>query len=77
MTGRVISERAQTLCSSARVEGGTVVVRDASGAVLARLRVTGENLERWLLDADVELADEAGVEGEQPGGDSPDAGDPE
>ena len=62
---------------SVHVEGGTVVVRDASGAVLARLRVTGENLERWLLDADVELADEAGVEGEKPGGDSPDAGDPE
>lgn len=60
---------------SVRVEGGTVVVRDASGAVLARLRVTGENLERWLLDADVEL--EAGDEGEQPGDASPDAGDAE
>ncbi len=37
-----------------RIEGGQLIVRDASGNVVATLRITGENLERWLLDADVE-----------------------
>lgn len=37
-----------------RIEGGRLIVRDASGNVVATLRITGENLERWLLDADVE-----------------------
>ena len=36
------------------VEGGTVVVRDADGAVVAELRITGDSLERWLLDAELE-----------------------
>ena len=42
---------------SVRVEGGSLVVRDASGGVVADLTITGENLERWLLDADLEPAD--------------------
>lgn len=37
----------------APVEGGTVEVRDADGNVVATLRVTGPDLERWLIDADV------------------------
>lgn len=40
-----------------RIEGGTVVVRDAAGDLVAELRITGETLERWLLDAEVEPID--------------------
>lgn len=36
------------------VKGGDLVIRDASGKVVATLKITGEDLERWLLDADVE-----------------------
>jgi len=36
--------------------GGTIVIRDADGNEIATLRLTGEDLERWLLDADVEPA---------------------
>ncbi|MEL6329593.1 MAG: S41 family peptidase [Planctomycetota bacterium] len=35
------------------VEGGELVVRDADGNIAARLRITGDNLERWLLEAGV------------------------
>jgi carboxyl-terminal processing protease len=33
--------------------GGELVITDASGKQVARLAITGEGLERWLLDADV------------------------
>jgi carboxyl-terminal processing protease len=33
--------------------GGQVVVKDKDGKVVTTLRITGNNLERWLLDADV------------------------
>jgi carboxyl-terminal processing protease len=33
--------------------GGVIEVRDKSGNVVATLDVTGNNLERWLMDADV------------------------
>jgi carboxyl-terminal processing protease len=36
------------------VQGGSLVVRDKQGAVVATLRITGDDLERWLLDADVQ-----------------------
>ena len=36
-----------------RVTGGTLEVRDADGKIIATLEITGENLERWLIDADV------------------------
>lgn len=39
---------------SAPIEGGEVIVRDAEGNTVARLRITGPDLERWLIDADVE-----------------------
>jgi carboxyl-terminal processing protease len=44
------------------VEGGTLVVRDRDGKVVTTLRITGDDLERWLLDADVkpEASDSAG-----------------
>lgn len=34
--------------------GGTLIVRDREGRPVAELRITGEDLERWLIDADVE-----------------------
>lgn len=43
------------------VRGGSVTVTDASGRVVATLTITGPDLERWLVDAGVEL-----VSGEQP-----------
>ena len=36
--------------------GGTLEVKDKDGKVVASLRVTGNNVERWLMDADVEKA---------------------
>jgi carboxyl-terminal processing protease len=37
--------------------GGTIEVKDKDGKVVAVLQVTGNNVERWLLDADVKKAD--------------------
>lgn len=34
--------------------GGEIVIRDAEGEEVTRLRITGNRLERWLMDADVE-----------------------
>ncbi len=34
--------------------GGELVIRDADGQEVSRLRITGNRLERWLIDADVE-----------------------
>jgi carboxyl-terminal processing protease len=39
---------------SISVEGGTIVVRDAGGEIVAELIITGDSLERWLLDAELE-----------------------
>ncbi len=36
------------------LKGGEVVIRDASGKIVATLSITGEDVERWLLDAAVE-----------------------
>lgn len=36
------------------LEGGELVVRDAEGNVITILKITGNNLEAWLVDADVE-----------------------
>lgn len=36
------------------LEGGELVVRDADGNVVTTLRITGNDLENWLVDADVE-----------------------
>lgn len=35
------------------LRGGTIQVRDKAGAVVADLEVTGRDIERWLMDADV------------------------
>ncbi len=34
--------------------GGTLIIRDKDGNPVAELKITGENLERWLIDADLE-----------------------
>ena len=42
---------------SVDLTGGTVEVKDKDGKVIATLQITGNNLERWLLDADVKKKD--------------------
>lgn len=41
----------------AAIEGGTLRVIGADGALVRELRITGPDLERWLIDADVEPAE--------------------
>ncbi len=49
----------------AELDGGTLTVTDASGATVATLRIRGQTLERWLIDAGVEkLAPEAPAAGD-------------
>lgn len=38
---------------STDLKGGTVEIKDKDGHVVATLTITGPNLERWLIDADV------------------------
>ncbi|RMH13980.1 MAG: S41 family peptidase [Planctomycetota bacterium] len=38
--------------------GGKLIIRDKNGRQVAELAITGEDLERWLIDADVEPEDE-------------------
>ncbi|MFT5422541.1 MAG: carboxyl-terminal processing protease [Phycisphaerales bacterium] len=45
----------------AEIVGGELVVKDASGNTVSTLRITGENIERWLIDAGVEP-----IEGDEP-----------
>lgn len=39
----------------APIKGGTLEIKDKDGNVVATMRITGTNLERWLLDADLEI----------------------
>ncbi len=39
--------------------GGTIEIKDKDGNVISRLTITGRDLERWLIDADVKPADAA------------------
>lgn len=48
------------------LEGGELVIRDADGNVITTLKITGNNLEAWLVDADVEKKDESS-KGEESG----------
>jgi carboxyl-terminal processing protease len=43
---------------SAQLSGGYLDVYDRDGKKVAKLRITGQDLERWLLDADVKKDDE-------------------
>lgn len=47
---------------SAEIVGGQLVVKDKDGNVIATLDITGENLERWLIDAGVEKSKDDGDE---------------
>ncbi len=38
--------------------GGTIEIKDKDGNVISRLTITGRDLERWLMDADVKPAEE-------------------
>ncbi|MHA7812285.1 MAG: S41 family peptidase [Phycisphaerales bacterium] len=49
------------------LEGGELVVRDADGNVVTTLKITGNDLENWLVDADVEKKSDEPTTG---GGDS-------
>jgi len=40
------------------LKGGELIIRDKEGNIVTTLKITGENLERWLIDADVEKVDE-------------------
>jgi len=42
--------------------GGEIVIRDKDGNIITTLTITGDNLERWLIDADVEKAEATEVE---------------
>jgi len=53
-TGAEESGARDLWADDAKVKGGEVTVRDAAGNVVSTLTITGEDLERWLLDADVE-----------------------
>ena len=59
-SGVSVDDRAEVdlIPDDAVLTGGTVTIRDADGNEVARLRLTGEDLERWLMDADVEPAGE-------------------
>lgn len=45
----------------ATLTGGDLIITDADGNEIIRLRLTGEDLERWLVDADVAPLEPAGV----------------
>lgn len=51
----------------ARLTDGQLEIRDASGNVIATLKITGEDIERWLLQADVRPAVPAGAAPENEG----------
>lgn len=47
------------------LEGGELVVRDKDGNIITTLKITGNDLENWLVDADVEKQD--ATKGEESG----------
>jgi len=44
------------------IAGGQLEVRDADGNIVTTLEITGQNLERWLIDADVKVIDDESTE---------------
>ncbi len=40
------------------LKGGELIIRDQDGNIVTTLRITGNNLERWLIDADVEKVEQ-------------------
>lgn len=61
--GAAAIEGADLWADDIAVTGGEVIVRGPDGQIVATLSITGESLERWLMDAPVELsADDESVE---------------
>lgn len=52
-TGEKKPELVDLWPDNVKLTDGHLEVRDAAGTVIARLRMTGEDVERWLLQADV------------------------
>lgn len=44
------------------IAGGQLTVTDAEGNLVTTLEITGQNLERWLIDADVKVIDDDSTE---------------
>ena len=60
------------------IKGGEVIVLDPEGRQVARLRIVGNDLERWLIDADVKPEETTTPQentGEKQGGNDADQGD--
>ncbi|MBX3401802.1 MAG: S41 family peptidase [Phycisphaeraceae bacterium] len=54
-TGEAKPPRVDLWPDDIELDGGRVVIRDRDGNTVATLRITGQDLERWLLQADVEV----------------------
>ncbi len=55
-------EASDLLPDEAQLAGGVLEVHDADGAHVATLRITGQGVERWLMDAPLEREDEGASE---------------
>lgn len=53
--GMPLDNERDLLPDDAELVGGFVTVTDAEGREVGRMRITGDSLERWLIDAPVEL----------------------
>ncbi|MCL4219741.1 MAG: S41 family peptidase [Phycisphaerales bacterium] len=52
--GQEVTQSRDLWPDDVQLTGGMLTIRDKDGNPVAELRITGENLERWLIDADVE-----------------------
>ncbi|MGJ8636278.1 MAG: S41 family peptidase [Phycisphaerales bacterium] len=46
-----------------KIAGGQLIVKDADGNLVTTLEITGQNLERWLIDADVKVLESSSESG--------------
>ncbi|MGP1345585.1 MAG: S41 family peptidase [Phycisphaerales bacterium] len=56
-------ERGFVVPAGALLDGGTLEIRSADGALIARVRITSDALRNWLVDAPVERIDEEDLNG--------------
>jgi carboxyl-terminal processing protease len=66
------SEQAALWPESTNVVGGHLDVYDKDGKLIAKLNITGPDLERWLIDAEVKNADEPEKKPNEKPGEKPD-----
>jgi carboxyl-terminal processing protease len=52
--GTTVTDPKDLWADTTDLTGGTMEVKDKDGKVIAMLKITGNNIERWLIDADVE-----------------------